>query len=120
MLTDSANCYSSTISGHPENEDKGVRLQRYFVRGLRDCLSLTFVDQVLKLADIATKTVNGHDLPVRRFLLTCYFRVGFLGRKESKQHIRRSLIQLQIIRIRWGGISYFLLSRCFALGSIGK
>ena len=83
-MTDSANCYSSIISGRPENEDTGVGIQLSFVWDLRDCLSLTFIDQIFNLAESMAKTVNWHHLSVRRFLLTSYFRVGFLGRKEIR------------------------------------
>ena len=81
LLTDSANAYSSVLSGNPSCAEKQTRIGLGCVRDRSDVITLSFIDKDFNLADATTKERSNFKI-LHLFFEEGYFRIGFLGREE--------------------------------------
>ena len=84
LMTDSANCYSSILSGSPSSTEKSVRIILSYLRDICEVTALTFIDQNYNLTDSPTKDKGGNHAILLSFLKWGIFRIGFLGRTQVK------------------------------------
>ena len=85
LMTDSANCFSSVLSGSPSSTEKSVRIILAYLRDMCEVISLTFIDHNYNLTDSPTKEKGGNHAIMLSFLRWGIFRIGFLGRSKMKE-----------------------------------
>ena len=85
LLTDSANIYASLLCGKGSSMGKSVRIQVSYLRDISDVMAITFLGQIYNLADSGSKDRGGHHALLVEFLTTGMFKIGFLGRKKTKE-----------------------------------
>ena len=84
LMTDSANCFSSILSGSPSSTEKSIRIILAYLRDMCEVMSLTFIDHNYNLTDSPTKEKGGNHAIMLSFLRWGIFRIGFLGRSQMK------------------------------------
>ena len=80
LMADSANCYSSALSGRPSDDRKSVRITLSYIRDIGELASLTFIDVDYNISDSPTKTVGGIRALLLSFLKYGFFKIGFICR----------------------------------------
>ena len=83
-MTDSANCFSSILSGAPSAVEKSVRIILAYLRDMCDVISLTFIDHNYNLTDSPTTEKGGNRAILLSFIRWGIFRIGFPGRTQMK------------------------------------
>ena len=84
LMTDSANCFSSILSGSPTSIEKSARIVLAYLRDMCDVIALTFIDHNYNLTDSPTKEKGGNHAILLSFLRWGIFRIGFLGRTQME------------------------------------
>ena len=97
LMTDSANCFSSILSGSPSSTEKSVRIILAYLRDMCEVISLTFIDHNYNLTDSPTKEKGGNHAILLSFLRWGIFRIGFLGRRKMKEVKEKSPLEFPIL-----------------------
>ena len=71
VMTDSANAYSSILSGNPMCSEKQVRISLFCVRDVMDIITLSFIDKTFNLSDSGAKERGDYKIAHH------FFRTGF-------------------------------------------
>ena len=93
MLTDSANAYSSLVSGFPHTVEKSMRVILSYTRNLLTVMCISFIDKDYNLADCGTKSPSVIQGLLTQVLQRNIFKLGFMGRswiQEQRAAKRRA------------------------------